>query len=61
MFSPTIAGWANDHFHTPNGSIWILVGLSVVAGLLGMGLDETAPGKRRMPQVDGAQLEPNAA
>ena len=61
VFSPTIAGWANDHFHTPNGSIWILVGLSVVAGLLGMGLDETAPGKRRMPQVDGAQLEPNAA
>ncbi|MGZ6010955.1 MAG: MFS transporter [Caulobacteraceae bacterium] len=61
VFSPTIAGWANDHFHTPNGAIWILAGLAVVAGLLGMGLDETAPGKRRTPAPDAAELQPSPA
>lgn len=57
VLSPTIAGWANDSFHTPNATMWILAGLAVVAGLLGMGLDETAPGKRRTPAPDAAELE----
>jgi ACS family hexuronate transporter-like MFS transporter len=61
VFSPTIAGWANDHFHTPNGAVWILAGLAVAAGLLGMGLDETAPGKRRTPAPDAAELQPSPA
>jgi predicted MFS family arabinose efflux permease len=57
VLSPTIAGWANDHFHTPNATMWILAGLAVVAGILGMGLDETAPGKRKTPAPDAPELE----
>jgi MFS family permease len=56
VFSPTLAGWANDHFHTPNAALWILAGLAVLAGLLGMGLDETAPGKRRDAVSDAMEL-----
>ena len=56
VFSPTIAGWANDHFHTPNAALWILAGLAILAGLLGMGLDETAPGKRRDAVRDAAEM-----
>jgi cyanate permease len=57
VLSPTIAGWANDTFHTPNATMWILAGLAVGAGILGMGLDETAPGKRKTPAPDAAELE----
>ena len=57
VLSPTIAGWANDHFHTPNATMWILAGLAVAAGILGMGLDETAPGKRKTPAPDALELE----
>jgi ACS family hexuronate transporter-like MFS transporter len=60
VFSPTLAGWANDHFHTANGAMWLLAVLAVVAGFLGMGLDETAPGKRRTPAPD-AELQPAPA
>jgi MFS family permease len=56
VFSPTLAGWANDHFHTPNAALWILAGLAVLAGLLGMGLDETAPGKRRNAVRDAMEV-----
>src|ERR1700761_5415836 len=41
VLSPTFAGAANDFFHTANRSMWILAGLAVAAGFLGMGLDET--------------------
>lgn len=61
VLSPTIAGWANDHFHTPNATMWILAGLAVAAGVLGMGLDETAPGKRKTPAPDAAELQPSPA
>lgn len=57
VFSPTIAGWADDHFHTLNAAMWILAGLCVVAGFLGMGLDETAPGKRKSAVLDAAELQ----
>jgi MFS family permease len=61
VLSPTIAGWANDTFHTPNGAMWILAGLCVAAGFLGMGLDETAPGKRTTPAPDAVELQPSPA
>jgi MFS transporter, ACS family, hexuronate transporter len=57
VLSPTFAGAANDFFHTANGSMWILAGLAVVAGLLGIGLDETAPGKRKSAVADAAELQ----
>ena len=59
VFSPTLAGWADDHFHTPNAALWILAGLAVAAGLLALGLDETAPGKRRTLQAETLELQPN--
>jgi hypothetical protein len=37
--------------------MWILAGLAVVAGLLGIGLDETAPGKRKNAVIDAAELQ----
>jgi predicted MFS family arabinose efflux permease len=61
VLSPTIAGWANDHFHTPNATMWILAGLAVAAGVLGMGLDETAPGKRKTPAPDAVELQAASA
>jgi MFS family permease len=57
VLSPTFAGAANDFFHTSNGSMWILAGLAVCAGLLGIGLDETAPGKRKSAVIDSAELQ----
>jgi MFS family permease len=61
VFSPSIAGWASDYFGSLNAAMWILAGLCVVAGFLGMGLDETAPGKRRTPAPDAAELQPSPA
>jgi MFS family permease len=60
VFSPTIAGTANVLWGS-NAAMWILAGLCVVAGFLGMGLDETAPGKRKTPAPDSLELQPAPA
>jgi predicted MFS family arabinose efflux permease len=58
--SPSIAGWASDQWGL-NAVMWILAGLAILAGVLGMGLDETAPGKRRSAVRDAAELQAAAA
>jgi MFS family permease len=60
VFSPTIAGSANVLWGS-NAAMWILAGLCVTAGFLGMGLDETAPGKRKTPAPDSLELQPAPA
>ena len=42
VFSPTLAGWAADRFDL-SAPLWIMLGLCVAAGLLALGLRETAP------------------
>jgi MFS family permease len=54
--SPSIAGWASDLWGL-NAVMWILAALAVLAGVLGMGLDETAPGKRRKAAEDAGRLQ----
>ena len=44
VLSPTLAGRAADSFGL-NAPLWIILGLTVLAGLLAFGLIETAPGK----------------
>jgi ACS family hexuronate transporter-like MFS transporter len=43
-FSPTIAGWAAD-LTGLSAPLWIMLILCIVAGLLALGLTETAPRK----------------
>lgn len=57
VFSPAVAGRAADLAGLP-AVMWILAGLAVLAGVLGMGLHETAPGKRRSAVADAAELSP---
>jgi predicted MFS family arabinose efflux permease len=57
VFSPAIAGKAADLFGL-QAVMWILAGLAFVAGVLGMGLYETAPGKRRNALQDASDLAP---
>ncbi len=42
VFSPTVAGWAAD-MEGLSAPLWIMFGLSIGAGILAMGLRETAP------------------
>jgi MFS family permease len=42
VFSPTVAGWAAD-MEGLSAPLWIMFGLCIGAGLLAMGLRETAP------------------
>lgn len=42
VFAPTAAGWAADA-STLAAPLWIMVGLCVVAGVLALGIRETAP------------------
>ena len=44
--SPTIAGWAADRAGLA-APMWIMLGLCIVAGILALGLEETAPARRR--------------
>ncbi len=57
VFSPAIAGRAADLWSL-SAVMWILAGLAVLAGILGMGLHETAPGKRRSALSDSVELSP---
>jgi predicted MFS family arabinose efflux permease len=55
VLAPTIAGVAAD-LTTPRAPLWILVGLAVCAGVVAMGVRETAPrivGKIRSGGEDG--------
>jgi predicted MFS family arabinose efflux permease len=45
VLSPTLAGWAAD-IAGLSAPLWIMFGLSVVAGLLALALHETAPARR---------------
>ena len=45
VFSPTIAGWAAD-LAGLSAPLWIMMGLCVVAGVLALGMRETAPAVR---------------
>jgi predicted MFS family arabinose efflux permease len=45
VFSPSLAGIAADAFGLA-APLWIMFGLALVAGLVSIGLRETAPGKR---------------
>jgi ACS family hexuronate transporter-like MFS transporter len=58
--SPFLAGWASD-LAGLNAVMWMLAALAVMAGLCALGLDETAPGKRRHPLADAAEPQPTAA
>lgn len=42
VFGPSLAGVAADHFGL-GAALWIMLGLCIVAGLLALGLRETAP------------------
>jgi len=42
VLSPTIAGYAADTVG-PQAPLWIMIGLTIIAGLLSFGLRETAP------------------
>ncbi len=44
--SPTIAGWAADRAGLA-APMWIMLGLCIAAGTLALGLEETAPARRR--------------
>jgi ACS family hexuronate transporter-like MFS transporter len=57
VFSPAVAGKAADLAGLP-AVMWILAGLTVLAGVLGMGLTETAPGKVRSALADATELAP---
>jgi predicted MFS family arabinose efflux permease len=46
VFGPPIAGSLNDAFGMDT-FLWVMIGLAVAAGLIAMGLEETAPAKRR--------------
>jgi MFS family permease len=46
VFSPTLAGWAAD-VAGQAAPLWIMMGLCVTAGLLALGLHETAPARRK--------------
>jgi hypothetical protein len=45
VLSPALAGWAADRAGL-NAPMWIMMGLCVAAGLLALGLAETAPARR---------------
>jgi ACS family hexuronate transporter-like MFS transporter len=51
VFSPSIAGWAAD-LSGLQAPLWIMFGITVIAGLLAMGLRETAPRFRRGAKPD---------
>jgi predicted MFS family arabinose efflux permease len=55
VFSPTLAGQAADMFGL-SAVMWILAGLAFVAGVLGFGLIETAPGKVKKRTAEEAAL-----
>jgi predicted MFS family arabinose efflux permease len=46
VLSPTVAGWAADRAGL-TAPLWIMLGLSLSAGTLALGLTETAPARRR--------------
>jgi MFS family permease len=46
VFSPTLAGWAAD-VAGQAAPLWIMMGLCVTAGLLALGLHETAPARSK--------------
>lgn len=52
VFSPTLAGWAADRAGL-TAPLWIMIGLCVAAGVLALGLHETAPAalKRKTSNV----------
>jgi len=47
VLAPTLAGWAADRTGL-NAPMWIMMGLCVAAGLLALGLAETAPARRAL-------------
>jgi ACS family hexuronate transporter-like MFS transporter len=57
VFSPAVAGKAADLAGLP-AVMWILAALALLAGFLGMGLHETAPGKMRSALQDATELAP---
>jgi ACS family hexuronate transporter-like MFS transporter len=54
VLSPSIAGYAADHSGL-QAPLWMMLGMTVIAGLLAMGLRETAPRvlARRRPAGEG--------
>jgi predicted MFS family arabinose efflux permease len=48
VFSPTLAGYAADQAGL-QAPLWIMLGITIIAGLLAMGLRETAPRFRTRP------------
>jgi hypothetical protein len=42
-FAPAIAGFAADRSGSLTTPLWIMFGLTIVGGLLGFGIRETAP------------------
>ncbi|MEY4376354.1 MAG: hypothetical protein RJB26_904, partial [Pseudomonadota bacterium] len=43
VMSPFVAGMAADRYNTLAAPLWIMLGLCILAGLLALGLRETAP------------------
>ncbi|KQZ29043.1 MFS transporter [Caulobacter sp. Root1472] len=58
--SPFVAGWASDVAGL-DAVMWMLAALAVAAGLVALGLEETAPRKRRQPLADVAEAQPAIA
>jgi len=53
VFSPTLAGWAADRFDL-SAPLWIMLAVCSLAGLLALGLRETAPAAVRVGRAGGA-------
>ena len=54
FLAPTVAGLAADHYGLPV-AMWISAAGALIAGLLALGLQETAPMLRRQPATAGGQ------